>query len=82
MKKKKIAALLVMFAMWTAKQGNAQPLRLWYDQPATQWVEALPVGNGRIGAMIFGGVEDELLQLNESTLYSGDPYRSKLPRRF
>src|SRR5512136_1006788 len=47
---------------------------LWYDKPATQWVEALPVGNGRLGAMIFGGVATERLQLNEDTLHAGGPY--------
>ncbi|MDQ4078642.1 MAG: glycoside hydrolase family 95 protein, partial [Chloroflexota bacterium] len=48
-------------------------LILWYTRPAGQWVEALPVGNGRLGAMIFGGVEVEWLQLNEDTLWSGGP---------
>jgi alpha-L-fucosidase 2 len=47
---------------------------LWYTQPAQEWVEALPVGNGRIGAMIFGGVGNERLQLNEDTLWGGGPY--------
>ncbi|MGN7161906.1 glycoside hydrolase family 95 protein [Sphingomonas sp. SAFR-052] len=47
---------------------------LWYRQPATLWTEALPVGNGRLGAMVFGGVERERLQLNEATLWSGGPY--------
>ncbi|HEX9045955.1 MAG TPA: glycoside hydrolase family 95 protein, partial [Verrucomicrobiae bacterium] len=51
-----------------------EPLSLWYRQPAKQWIEALPVGNGRIGAMIFGGVEEERLQLNEGTLWAGGPY--------
>lgn len=46
-------------------------LKLWYRQPATQWVEALPLGNGRLGAMVFGGVTSERLQLNEETLWSG-----------
>jgi alpha-L-fucosidase 2 len=50
------------------------PLVLWYDQPATQWIEALPIGNGRLGAMVFGGTENERLQLNEDTLYAGGPY--------
>ena len=50
------------------------PLVLWYDKPGTQWVEALPIGNGRLGAMIFGGVASERLQLNEDTLYAGGPY--------
>jgi alpha-L-fucosidase 2 len=48
-------------------------LTLWYRQPAQEWTEALPIGNGRIGAMIFGGVESEHLQLNEDTLWSGAP---------
>lgn len=49
-------------------------LTLWYDKPANQWVEALPLGNGRLGAMVFGGVADERLQLNEDTLWAGQPY--------
>jgi alpha-L-fucosidase 2 len=53
-------------------------LKLWYNKPATQWTEALPIGNGRIGVMIFGGVEEELLQLNESTLYSGGPVKKHI----
>jgi alpha-L-fucosidase 2 len=47
--------------------------RLWYRQPATQWTEALPLGNGRLGAMVFGGISTELLQLNEETVWSGGP---------
>lgn len=73
MKKVRFFALLTIIVTLSIKQGYAQPLKLWYDKPATQWVEALPVGNGKIGAMVFGGVGDELLQLNESTLYSGGP---------
>src|SRR5436190_2353819 len=49
-------------------------LVLWYDKPAVQWVEAMPIGNGRLGAMVFGGVPAERLQLNEDTLYAGGPY--------
>jgi alpha-L-fucosidase 2 len=49
-------------------------MRLWYRSPARQWVEALPIGNGRLGAMVFGGVELERLQLNEDTLWSGAPH--------
>ncbi len=48
-------------------------LRLWYTRPAIRWVEALPIGNGRLGAMVFGGVGTERLQLNEDTLWSGGP---------
>lgn len=46
---------------------------LWYRQPATEWVEALPVGNGRVGAMIFGGIAVERIQFNEHTLWIGEP---------
>jgi alpha-L-fucosidase 2 len=53
---------------------SVNPMALWYDHPATRWVEALPVGNGRLGAMIFGGTAEERLQLNEDTLYAGSPY--------
>src|SRR5438045_8541742 len=49
-------------------------LKLWYQEPAQKWIEALPVGNGRLGAMIFGGVNEERLQLNEDTLWAGGPY--------
>lgn len=48
-------------------------MRLWYKKPAVVWTEALPVGNGRLGAMVFGGVERERLDLNEDTLWSGGP---------
>jgi alpha-L-fucosidase 2 len=49
------------------------PLTLWYRQPASVWEEALPLGNGRLGAMVFGGVDRERLQLNDDTLWDGYP---------
>jgi len=55
------------------------PLRLWYRQPAKTWVEALPVGSGKLGAMVFGGVAHERLQLNEDTLWAGGPYDPARP---
>ena len=51
----------------------AQSSVLWYTAPANHWVEALPIGNGRLGAMIFGGLPEERLQLNEESLWSGHP---------
>ncbi|MEA2734061.1 MAG: alpha-L-fucosidase 2, partial [Humisphaera sp.] len=54
-------------------------LALWYDQPSTKWVEALPIGNGRLGGMIHGGVGEERIELNDNTLYSGEPGRRDLP---
>ncbi|MHC4806805.1 MAG: glycoside hydrolase family 95 protein, partial [Planctomycetota bacterium] len=48
-------------------------LKLWYHQPAQEWTQALPVGNGRLGTMVFGGTEHERLQFNEETLWTGQP---------
>lgn len=45
--------------------------KLWYAKPAAKWVEALPVGNGRLGAMVFGRMDEERIQLNEDTLWPG-----------
>jgi alpha-L-fucosidase 2 len=52
---------------------SSNDLRLWYRRPATVWAEALPIGNGRLGAMVFGGIETDRLALNEDTLWSGSP---------
>ncbi len=68
--KKYILFLLLIFC---ALASPAQDLQLWYDRPAGAWEEALPVGNGRLGAMIWGKVDEELIQLNEATLWSGGP---------
>lgn len=57
-----------------ARAATASPLRLWYRQPAKAWTEALPVGSGKLGAMVFGGAAAERLQLNEDTLWAGGPY--------
>src|SRR5437867_3961936 len=46
----------------------------WYRQPATKWNEAMPMGNGRIGAMVFGGIQKERIALNESSFWSGRPH--------
>ncbi len=58
--------------MRTDTPGNT--LALWYTQPAVEWTEALPVGNGRLGAMVFGGTASERLQFNEDTLWTGRPH--------
>ena len=55
-------------------------LKLWYAQPAQQWVEALPLGNSSMGAMIFGGTATERIQLNEETFWSGGPHNNNSPR--
>jgi alpha-L-fucosidase 2 len=61
-------ASTIYFNVWSQSD-----LKLWYNKPARNWNEALPVGNGRLGAMVFGRVEEELIQLNEETLWSGGP---------
>lgn len=58
---------------------NELDLKLWYDEPAKSWVEALPVGNGRLGAMVYGDPSQELIQLNENTFYAGQPYDNNQP---
>jgi alpha-L-fucosidase 2 len=58
-----------------SQQSNS---KLWYKKPAAVSTEALPVGNGRLGAMVFGGADDELLQLNEATLWSGGPVKKNI----
>jgi alpha-L-fucosidase 2 len=57
---------------WAAAPADGP--RLWYREPAVAWTEALPIGNGRLGAMVFGGAASERLQLNEDTLWTGGPY--------
>ena len=61
--------LLLLLAF--SSPASASNLTLWYKQPAAKWVEALPVGNGRLGAMVFGGIAQEHLQLNEGTVWAG-----------
>src|SRR3984957_14470290 len=68
-----VAALAV--TMMICARGEAGPADcLWYQQPAQKWTEALPIGNGRMGAMVFGGVPDERIQFNEDTLWTGHPH--------
>lgn len=66
--------------VWMMLSTHAQNLKLWYQQPAKTWVEALPVGNSSMGAMVYGGTSREELQLNEETLWGGGPYRNDNPK--
>ena len=58
---------------------SAHPLALWYAAPAQRWVEALPVGNGRLAAMVYGGMADERIQFNEHTVWTGGPHSYSRP---
>jgi len=71
MKKYLISVAFFSFCSLVFSQSNRY--LMWYDKPAKNWNEALPIGNGAIGAMIFGNVETELIQLNEETLWTGSP---------
>ncbi|MXZ00892.1 glycoside hydrolase family 95 protein, partial [Candidatus Poribacteria bacterium] len=59
---------------------NTDNLVLWYQKPAEAWTDALPVGNGKLGAMVFGGVARERIQLNEETLWDGGPRDTNNPK--
>ncbi|MFG6201908.1 glycosyl hydrolase family 95 catalytic domain-containing protein [Nonomuraea sp. JJY05] len=64
-----------------AEVRAANDLALWYDESAgTEWLRALPIGNGRLGAMVFGNVDTERLQLNEDTIWAGGPYDQSNPK--
>ena len=76
MRKMLFAVVLLVTA---CAQDNETDLKLWYDEPAERWVEALPVGNGRLGAMVFGGPAQEHLQLNEETVWAGQPNSNANP---
>ena len=70
-----LAGILLSFSL----SIQAGDLKLWYKQPAGTWVEALPVGNSRMGAMVYGGTAREELQLNDETMWGGSPYRNDKP---
>ncbi len=79
MKRTLTLILLAAAVLLTAIPLSAQRNRLWYDKPAEYWEEALPIGNGRIAAMVFGGAENEEIQLNEETISAGRPYNNYNP---
>ena len=75
MKNKKQFIFLVILCSFILNNGFAQEkFKLFYNEPAEKWVEALPVGNGRLGAMIYGDVNQEHIQFNETTLWEGQPH--------
>ena len=79
MKKRLIGLYIVCACCLMAK---ADDLKLWYQQPAKVWTEALPLGNSRLGAMVYGGVVNEQIQLNEETVWGGGPHRNDSPKAF
>ena len=69
----------ILICVCSAVVVNAQQHKLWYSKPATKWLEALPVGNSHLGAMVFGGTAVEQIQLNEETFWSGSPHDNNSP---
>ncbi|MBI4327721.1 MAG: glycoside hydrolase family 95 protein [Chloroflexi bacterium] len=65
---------LTAWSLNAQTENPAGSTELWYSKPAARWDEALPIGNGRLGAMVFGGLADERLQFNEDTLWTGQPH--------
>ncbi len=67
---------MILAVCLTALSATAQQHKLWYDKPATHWLEALPIGNSHLGAMVYGGTDSEEIQLNEETFWSGSPHHN------
>jgi len=68
----------LLLSVMAGFSSYSQELKLQYNQPAVEWTEALPIGNGTLGAMVFGRVDSELIQLNEATLWSGGPVQKNV----
>ncbi len=72
-----LLTVIFLLLLWSCSiEQPAMDLKLWYPAPASMWEEALPLGNGRLGAMVFGNPVNELIQLNENTIYAGSPNRN------
>lgn len=69
-KRKMLFGLANLLAISSFAQAE-QPVRLWYNQPASEWMKSLPLGNGRLGGMVFGGIQKETIALNEITMWAG-----------
>jgi len=68
-----LTLMLVLTTGFQVANAKNRPLKLWYDKPAKDWMtEALPIGNGRLGGMVFGGIETDRIQFNEISLWTGD----------
>ncbi|MHC4442234.1 MAG: glycoside hydrolase family 95 protein [Planctomycetota bacterium] len=75
-----IAILSCSLAITNSLNAKADNMTLWYRQPAEKWLQAMPIGNGRIGAMVFGGINSDRIQLNEDTIWSGGPRNCNNPQ--
>ena len=71
--------MIFLLSAMTTLAAQAQQHKLWYNQPARHWLEALPVGNSHLGAMVYGKTDTEEIQLNEETFWSGSPHNNNSP---
>lgn len=71
--------LVSLVCIISISMSAQEKLVLWYDKPAQYWEEALPLGNGRLGAMVYGNPANEEIQLNEETVSAGSPYKNYNP---
>ena len=77
--KKYVLLVFALILLSCSARKEETRTRLFYNQPAEKWTEALPVGNGRLGAMVFGKVDSERIQLNEESLWAGQPINNNNP---
>ncbi len=79
MRKIQLIGMILWAILFEAGAQDNTLMKLWYDHPAAKWTEALPVGNGRLGAMVYGDPHNEVIQLNENTVWAGSPNRNDNP---
>lgn len=72
MKFRAFILIVYLFSILPCQSRNVENLELWYIRPASKWMESLPIGNGRLGAMIYGRIEEDIIALNESSMWSGE----------
>lgn len=75
----RVFMMLSVLAVSISAKADDNEMRLWYSSPANEWVEALPLGNSHMGAMVYGGISEERIQLNDETFWSGRPYDNNNP---
>lgn len=76
---KYLICVSVLFSCTQAKEQGDKVMELYFNRPASVWAEAIPIGNGRLGGMVFGGVEEEKIQTNDDTFWSGEPRNVQNP---
>ena len=73
MTQKRMLAIATWMATLTVTQAQTLPMKLWYNRPAIAFEESLPIGNGKLGALVYGGADNDSIYLNDLTLWTGKP---------